>query len=97
MTYDESLSTENEPYYRHDRREPVRKGDIVRMRVPIWPIGMVFAAGEGVVVRVAGHDLMCPEVEMIRPTEPIDANVGRHVLHTGGKYASKVILPVIEG
>lgn len=84
------------PFYAHDKREPVPAGTVVPLEIPIWPIGMVFAQGEGLLVRVAGHDLGLPEVEMLRLKEPIDENVGRHVVHTGGKYDSFVELPVIS-
>lgn len=84
------------PFYTLTRSEPIPAGTVVPLEIPIWPIGMVFEGGESVMLRIAGHDLRLPEVERLRPTEPIDENIGRHVVHTGGRYDSHVILPVIS-
>jgi hypothetical protein len=56
---------------------------------------MVFEAGEGLVVRVSGHDMSLPEVEMMRLKEPVDENRGKHTIYTGGEYASYLVLPFI--
>ncbi|KAK9419537.1 putative Alpha/Beta hydrolase protein [Seiridium unicorne] len=74
--------------YAHDRAEKVAPGQVVELEIPIWPIGMVFEAGEGIMLRVAGHELRLPEVEVLRSDEPSDENVGRHQIHTGGRYDS---------
>ncbi|KAH7057415.1 Alpha/Beta hydrolase protein [Macrophomina phaseolina] len=84
------------PFYTSTRGEPIPAGTILPLEIPVWPIGMVFEKGEGVMLRVAGYDLRLPEVEMLRPTEPLDENIGRHVVHTGGKYDSHLVLPVIS-
>ncbi|EOD52596.1 putative x-pro dipeptidyl-peptidase c-terminal non-catalytic domain-containing protein [Neofusicoccum parvum UCRNP2] len=84
------------PFYTSTRSEPVPRGTVVPLEIPIWPVGMVFEEGEGVMLRVAGHALRLPELEMLRPKEPIDENVGRHVVHTGGEYDSYLVLPVIS-
>ncbi|OJD34035.1 x-pro dipeptidyl-peptidase c-terminal non-catalytic domain-containing protein [Diplodia corticola] len=84
------------PFYTSLRSEPVPAGAVVPLEIPVWPIGMVFEEGEGVMLRVAGHDLRLPEVEMLRLKEPVDENVGEHVVHAGGRYDSYLVLPVIE-
>ena len=65
--------------------------------IPIWPVGMVFEAGEGLMLRVAGHDMCLPEVEMMRPTKPVDENKGAQVVYTGGERDSFLMVPVISG
>ena len=45
-----------------DRSDPVTPGDIVPLTIGIWPTGMVLDAGESIVLRVAGHSLVLPEV-----------------------------------
>lgn len=77
-------------------RGHIAPGTIVALVIPIWPVGMVFEAGEGLMVRVSGHDMSLPEVEMLRLTEPVDQNRGRHIVHTDGDYGSFVALPVIS-
>ncbi|KAH8646341.1 X-Pro dipeptidyl-peptidase C-terminal non-catalytic domain-containing protein [Xylariales sp. PMI_506] len=83
--------------YTHDKAEKISPGTVVDLEIPIWPIGMVFAPGEGIMLRVAGHDLRLPEVEAMAAaiTEPFDENVGRHWIHTGAGYDSYLVVPVI--
>ncbi|KAJ5381027.1 uncharacterized protein N7496_003455 [Penicillium cataractarum] len=89
-------ASDNElPVYSHDRGEPVKPGEIVPLLIPIWPVGVVFEAGESLMLRVSGHDMSLPEVEALRPKEPVDANEGSHTVHTGGEYDSHLVLPVI--
>lgn len=54
---------------------------------------MVFAKGEGLVLKVSGHDMSLPEVAEMRLVEPIDENKGRHDIHAGGDYDSYLVLP----
>ncbi len=97
VSLDRNLSPSTmEPFYTHRVREPIEPvGRVVRLEIPIWPIGMVFAAGEGLLLRVSGHDMCLPETEMCRLTEPEDENIGIHVLWAGGEYPSSVTVPVI--
>ncbi|KAF4955433.1 hypothetical protein FGADI_4543 [Fusarium gaditjirri] len=93
----DDLSCETDVLYSHRVRQPISPGTIVRLEIPIWPIGMVFAAGEGIALNISGHDMCLPETDLCRLTEPEDENVGRHYVHTGGKYDSHLIIPVIMG
>lgn len=95
ITLDPSRSRGNDLFYKHDRRQPVPKGEIVKLEIPLWPIGMVFAAGEGIMLRVSGHDMCLPETGLCILTEPEDQNVGKHVIHTGGEYGSYLSVPTI--
>jgi hypothetical protein len=95
VTLDRSRSRGNDLFYKHDRREPVAPGSIVELEIPLWPIGMVFAAGEGIMLRISGHDMSLPETELCILTEPEDENVGQHVVYTGGKYKSFLSIPVV--
>lgn len=70
-------------------------GKIVPLDITLWPMGMVFVTGEGIMLRISGHDMNYPEVELVRLTEPDDENVGRHTLWTGGEYESHLELPII--
>ncbi|ETS77006.1 hypothetical protein PFICI_10880 [Pestalotiopsis fici W106-1] len=81
--------------YTHEKAEKITPGQIVELEIPLWPIGMVFEAGEGILLRVAGHDLRLPEVELLRTNVPVDENKGRHKIHTGGKWESSLVVPVI--
>jgi predicted acyl esterase len=82
-------------FYTHDRRETIKPGTVVKLDISLWPMGMVFAAGEGIMLRVAGHDMCHPETGLIRVKEAVDENVGEHVIHTGGQYDSHLVIPEI--
>jgi hypothetical protein len=58
---------------------------------------MVFEEGEGILLRVAGHELCLPETEACRLKEPKDANVGRHIIHIRGAFDSSLTVPFILG
>jgi len=47
-----------------DRSDPIAPGTIVPLTIGIWPTGMVLEAGESIVLRVAGHSLVLPEVRL---------------------------------
>lgn len=83
------------PRYKHDKAEKVPPGTIVGLEIPLWPIGMVFGAGEGILLRVAGHELRLPELKILATDSPSDENIGRHNIHTGGQYDSYLVVPVV--
>lgn len=98
VSRDESRSRgENaqEVFYAHDRCEPVPLGKVVKLEITLWPMGMVFEQGEGLMLRVSGHEMIHPEFEFLASTEPKDENVGSHVVYTGGEFGSCLILPQI--
>lgn len=85
------------PSYTHRVRKPVTPGTTTALEIPIWPLGMVFGAGEGIAIIIAGHDCRLPELDGLEPTSPLDMNVGKHVVYTGGDQASFLMLPFLEG
>lgn len=81
---DPALST---PYWQtlsHDRAQvqPVPRGEVVRLEVFIWPTGMVFEAGESLVLKIAGHDMALAEFEHLRGAFTV-VNEGKHFVHFG--------------
>lgn len=76
-----SSSDGQEIFYDHDREEKISPGTIVPLEITLWPMGMVFAAGEGIMLRVGGHFLSAPSVEVMKPQEAEDENVGQHYIH----------------
>lgn len=97
VSRDDTLSTDpNVVVYKHDKREPVPRGTIVPLEITPWPMGMVFGPGEGIMLRVSGHHMGQTDLPHLPPpTTPQDANVGVHTVHTGGKYASCLVLPIL--
>ena len=68
-------------------------GEIVPVEIALWPTSVRFHAGEALQVLIQSYDDMGPEGYGF-PTE-CGTNHGRHIIHTGGRYDSKIYLPVI--
>ncbi|KJK65646.1 hypothetical protein P875_00010090 [Aspergillus parasiticus SU-1] len=90
-------SEDDIPVYDHRSREAITPGEIVPLLIPIWPLGVVFEAGEGLMLRISGHDMSLPEAESLRLKAPVDDNEGQHTVYTGGEYESYLAIPVIKG
>ncbi|KAL2832201.1 Alpha/Beta hydrolase protein [Aspergillus pseudoustus] len=84
-----------EVFHPHTREVKLSAREIVAVTIGLWPIGSVYAAGEGVRLSISGKDMCFPEMEHF-PAEP-NENRGVHIVHTGGEYASYLTLPVVKG
>ena len=92
-----SSSDGQEVFYRHDREEKITPGNIVSLDITFWPMGMVFAEGEGITLLIAGHFLSEPVNAMLKLQALDDENEGQHQVHTGGRYDSCLVLPIVAG
>lgn len=91
---DPERSTPSKPYQTHAVEELLGPGQIVSAEIPIYPTGMRWHAGEQLRVIVAGYDpvgLLLPGI----PPAPT-RNRGVHVIHTGGKYDSHLLVPIVS-
>ncbi|MGH6880499.1 MAG: CocE/NonD family hydrolase [Hypericibacter sp.] len=70
------------------RETPLRPGEIVRLDVPLSPIGMRWHRGEQLRLVVGGRDTEPQLLSTIVP--PRDPGDGRHVIHTGGEHPSSL-------
>lgn len=84
---DEARSTDFLPVHAFRKNEYLSAGQIVPLEVAIAPTGMVWRKGQELRLTVAGDVLK-------GNTAP--SNAGRHIVHTGGKYASYLQLPVVS-
>jgi predicted acyl esterase len=92
---DEQLSTPQQPVHPHLREERLAEGEIVPVEIELWPSSTLFHSGETLRVVVQGSDIQVyPEVPFVAG-HPDTRNAGRHVIHTGGRYDSHLLLPVI--
>jgi predicted acyl esterase len=91
---DMERSTPSIPYHTHAVEELIAPGQIVPVEIPINPIGMRWHAGEQLCLTVAGFDLIGPLLPGI-PVAPI-RNKGEHIIHTGGKYDSHLLVPTVQ-
>ncbi len=89
------------PYHPHDKEEPLEPGQIVPLDIEIRPIGMRWKAGERLCLSVAGYNILSRFRKGPVPgggilAGPAICNKGKHVIHTGGRYSSYLLMPHIS-
>lgn len=91
---DPKLSTDEVPAYSFDRIEKLSPKEIVELEIVLSPIGLNYSAGETLRVMISSKD----EMGSVMPGTPgcTPNNKGIHVLHTGGKYASYLQMPLMK-
>ena len=89
---DEKLSTEWQPVHTHDRIEKLKPKEIVPIDIEIWPISRIWHKGQKLRIEIAGHYI---RDEWFEPLIWFPDNKGEHVIHTGGKYESYLLVPEI--
>ena len=92
---DETRSTEYQPWLKHERQLKLKPGEIVPVDIEIWPSGTLFRRGEKLRLSIQGSDpyRYPPETIVIAHAETI--NTGEHIVRTGGRYDSYLVVPVI--
>ncbi|WPN44619.1 CocE/NonD family hydrolase [Pseudomonas sp. P8_241] len=90
---DDNLSTDDVPAHSFDRIEKLAPGEIVNIEIDLLPIGMAFHPGEQLRFIISSRNLSGTLMPGI--AEYVGANSGQHVIHTGGKYASYLQLPIL--
>jgi uncharacterized protein len=92
---DEERSTPWQPVLRHERQLPLVPGEPTPVDIEIWPSSTVFEAGESLQLVVQGRDLKSyPDVGPTQAHED-SVNAGTHRIHTGGRFDSHLLLPII--
>jgi len=89
---DPGRSTEAQPCLAHDRDERLSPGEIVPVEIGLRPVGMRWRAGEQLSLVVTGRNLSA--VPLPGVASPGLVNRGTHVVHTGGRYDSHLLIPV---
>jgi predicted acyl esterase len=90
---DGSRSTAFEPVHTHRREQLLIPGQIVPVDIGLWPIGMLWHKGQQLRILVAGYDPVPPLLPMM--AQPATRNKGEHIIHTGGKFDSHLLVPKI--
>jgi predicted acyl esterase len=91
---DANLSKINRPYHPHTSEQRVPPGTVVKLEIGLWPSGMLFDAGESIVLKVAGHHMTLAEFAPQRGLFTT-GNKGIHHLHVGGINSSCIVIPLI--
>jgi predicted acyl esterase len=53
---DKALSRPYRPYHTHDRKAPLRKGEVVELDIEIWPTSIVVPVGHRIGLTIRGKD-----------------------------------------
>jgi hypothetical protein len=93
---DESRSIhENYPFHSHDIDELFSPGEVVKLEIGIWAIGVEYEAEESIRVTVHRNcPLLRGEFEPDNSFEGLTSR-GVHRLHIGGEIVSHAILPFV--
>lgn len=84
------------PFHPHEVEEKVTPGDIVRLEIGIWAMGVDFDAGESISVQVSGQLPSIAEFTAWSSDRPEhEMNKGKHTIHLGPEYPSSIILPFV--
>lgn len=78
----------------HTREAKIVPGEIVKLEIMLWPAAIGFEAGEKLIFRVAGHQMTLAEFPELRGGFTT-LNQGRHFVHVGGQYESRVEIPFV--
>ena len=84
---DPALSTALRPFHPHQSEEPLNPGEVYAVEIEIWPTSWRFARGNRIVLGIANGDR----------THFYGFKVGRDNYHFGGRFPSRLVLPVIDG
>jgi predicted acyl esterase len=83
---DPVLSTDFQPVHKFRRNQFLSSGQIVPVDIAILPTGLLWRAGEQLLLTVAGNKLKGTALAI---------NKGTHIIHTGSKYESYLQLPIV--
>ena len=92
---DEEKSTPWQPVLKHARELKIPPGEIVPVDIEILPTSVLFEKGERLRLVVQGSDIYLYPSEGHTDGHLDTVNKGNHTIHTGGKYESFLLAPVI--
>jgi putative CocE/NonD family hydrolase len=92
---DEERSTPYQPVHNHQREIKLKAGEIIPVDIEIWPTSILFERGEKLRIVVQGSDIYNYPEERHTNEHTATVNKGEHVICTGGKYDSHLLVPVI--
>jgi uncharacterized protein len=92
---DPERSTDYLPVLAHRRALPLTPGEPTRLDIEVWPSGTRFEAGEQLLLVVQGSDVMRYPEPLTYARHAESVNVGRSVVHTGGRFDSHLVVPVL--
>jgi len=94
---DPEQSTAFLPVLAHRQSLPLEKDHPTELVIEILPSGTRFLAGESLVLVIQGTDIKRYPKPFVYSRHQSDVNGGPQLLHTGARYASSILIPVIPG
>ena len=92
---DKKLTTPHWPRYTHTNYQPLKPGEIVPVTIELWPLGMIWEAGEKLQLSLAGFNLRPEGMSMLPPAPTLNAEGALISIHSGGDYDSHLLVPLI--
>jgi predicted acyl esterase len=85
------------PFHPHDKEEKIKPGEIVKLEIGIWSMGVDFDEGESISVQVSGvfPAIHADYSKFSAPRPEHEKNKGEHKIHIGSDTPSRVILPFV--
>jgi predicted acyl esterase len=83
------------PFHTHDEVQKITPGEVVKLEIGLWAMGVDFEAGESISVQVSGEYPLVQEFGPRKKVELEERNKGVHLVHVGGEHASHVVLPFV--
>lgn len=91
---DEQQSTPWQPVLAHQRERKPGRGTTVPLDIEILPSGTRFGPGETLRLVVAGTDIYRQPRPLMQTFHDDSVNHGPHVIHTGGRFDSHLLIPL---
>lgn len=83
------------PVLKHQKEQRLTPEEIVPVDIEIWPSGTQFDSGETLRLVIKGQDIYdYPEPSVYARHRDL-RNQGRQTIHMGGKYDSRLLIPVL--
>jgi predicted acyl esterase len=90
---DQRRSTPWQPVLAHQRELRPRRGEIVPLEIEILPSGTHFGPGETLRLVIQGTDIYRQPRPLMQTFHDDSVNRGPHVIHTGGRFDSHLLIP----
>lgn len=92
---DSERSTDFLPVLAHRQSLPLEHDGPTELVIEILPSGTRFSAGESLLLVVQGTDIKRYPKPLVYSRHQSDLNRGPQLLHTGGRYPSHLVVPVV--
>jgi predicted acyl esterase len=90
---DQRRSTPWQPVLAHRREQKPGRGQIVALDIEILPSGTRFDPGESLRLVIQGRDIYRQPRPLTQTFHDESVNHGPHVIHTGGRFDSHLLVP----